>query len=101
MLEIKWVGNTGWHHRRTQNKLTLGRPKTVYRHTNKGIMCRWTEAVNGQVIERNRKTQEGGKTTEREEMKCDMRHTRVQFQNKTGNTRTGTGIITPALYFQC
>ena len=40
MLEIKWVGNTGWHHRRTQNKLTLGRPKTVYRHTNKGIMCR-------------------------------------------------------------
>ena len=55
---------------------------------------RWTEAGKGQVRERNEKTLEGGKTTEREELTSDMRHTRAQFQSKAGNTTTGTGIMT-------
>ena len=73
----------------------MGGNKVYIPHNKERIKYRWIEVGKGQVRERNGKTLEGRKITERVELIRDAQHRRAQFQNKAGNTTTmGTGVMT-------
>ena len=91
-LEETQLGKTGQQHRwpRTNTKtdedeMNSWRHKgeqRLYIDTNERIWYMWGLVGKGQVREWNGTTLKGRNITERQELKSDMQHTRVQFQNR-------------------
>ena len=83
----RWSGDTG--ERRLTWRKTEEDETNWWRHEGEQrLQTNTLRAWRGRAGEgRNRKTLEGGKNTQ-EELKSTTGHTRVKFQNKTGNSRT-------------